>query len=82
MIGMIALSFALGYLVFMIFAFGMYKFLFTPLDEQEEARKHEKVMLLQRARRTKKRNLQKIRVVSTQETHRAFDMPELKPAHN
>lgn len=82
MIGMIFLSFALGYLVFMIFAFGMYKLLFTPLDEQEESEKREKAILLERAQRTKKRNRKGARSLSTSGSHSVFAMPELDTARN
>lgn len=82
MIGMIVLSFALGYLVFMIFAFGMYKLLFTPLDEQEESQKREKLFLLERAQRTKRRKPKGARSLSTSRSHSVFTMPELETAHN
>ena len=54
MIGMIILSFVIGYPIFMFFAFYIAKMIFTPLDKIAQEQKRERELLLQRARRVPK----------------------------
>ena len=54
MIGMVILSFLLGYPLFILTAFLLAKVLFPDLDKQVEEQKREKQLLMQRAQRVKR----------------------------
>jgi hypothetical protein len=75
---MIVLAFLLGYPAFMVFAYGLSKVLFTPLDKVESEHKREMALLLQRSRRNKKVR-PKTRWVSNPQPTPVFDLPELNP---
>ncbi len=81
MTAMILLAFVLGYPLIMVFGYFLAKVLFTPLDKIEQEQKQEKVLLMQRARRVKKKRVAK-RVVSGDRNSSVFGLPELKPSHS
>lgn len=82
MTGMIVLSFALGYPLFMVFAYALYKLLFTPLDRIEEEQKREKAMVLLRARRIKTRKREARHVAHPEEPSPVFGLSDLNPSHS
>ena len=81
MTAMILLAFVLGYPLIMVFGYFLAKVLFTPLDKIEQEQKQEKVLLMQRARRVKKKRVTK-RVVSGDRKPTVFGLPELNPSHS